>query len=445
MQNLIHHPILKIICTLFIATTCPLRLLQAQWFSQTAEVHENLVDIAMLDSTSAIAIGNRNAILRTTDSGSSWVNETIAISAAYYWNSVSFSDRLHGAIIGNHRLITTTDGGINWQLRSLPSSTQSFLSVMQFSYARIYAGTDSGWIYTTSDTGNTWLAEKASARPIRSLFFWRGLFVMGLPVYALTPNSLCSKMEFPPEAWHEMELQNFQGLGSEAFNGEFAYGGGPGYIVGVYGDLWAEPAIIRHLLDDTTWYNLPTGNMGEGQLNGVSAPSEKFAYVCGDNGRIFKSTNGGESWSALPAPTTKNLRAIYFFGEKHGFVVGDSGTILYTSNGGEIPISVKENKNVPAEFGLSQNYPNPFNPTTSIKYQLPGVGTQPSTRMAGKYFVSLRVYDMLGRSVATLVNEQKPSGIYSVQWNAEGLSSGIYFYRIQAGNFSETKKLILLR
>jgi hypothetical protein len=90
--------------------------------------------------------------------------------------------------------------------------------------------------------------------------------------------------------------------------------------------------------------------------------------------------------------------------------------------------------NTPAKFKLEQNYPNPFNPSTSISFSLGIYG-----------FTSLRVYDVLGREVAILVNEQKPAGTYTQQWNATALSSGVYFYRLQAGSLSETKKLLLLK
>jgi hypothetical protein len=90
--------------------------------------------------------------------------------------------------------------------------------------------------------------------------------------------------------------------------------------------------------------------------------------------------------------------------------------------------------NFPDEFSLSQNYPNPFNPSTTIKYSIPS-----------SEFVKLKVFDVLGNEVATLVNEEKPKGIYKVDFNGANLSSGIYFYTLQAGQFSETKKLILMK
>ena len=104
--------------------------------------------------------------------------------------------------------------------------------------------------------------------------------------------------------------------------------------------------------------------------------------------------------------------------------------------------------NIVQEFKLEQNYPNPFNPTTIIKYNIPAITEYNSILLN----VILKVYDVLGREVATLVNEQKPAGNYEVNFDASGLSSGIYFYRItihsdklQLGIFAETKKMILLR
>jgi hypothetical protein len=89
---------------------------------------------------------------------------------------------------------------------------------------------------------------------------------------------------------------------------------------------------------------------------------------------------------------------------------------------------------IPTEYSLKQNYPNPFNPTTQIRYSIVNGG-----------IVTLKVFDLLGREVATLVNEEKPAGTYQVEFNAKGLASGIYFYTLVSGNFAATKKLILLK
>lgn len=96
--------------------------------------------------------------------------------------------------------------------------------------------------------------------------------------------------------------------------------------------------------------------------------------------------------------------------------------------------SVQNINTIPYEYTLFQNYPNPFNPVTTIKYEMPNAG-----------IVTLKIFDILGREVTTLVNEQKQPGKYDVQWNASNNSSGLYFYRIQAGKFVETKKMVLLK
>jgi len=99
-----------------------------------------------------------------------------------------------------------------------------------------------------------------------------------------------------------------------------------------------------------------------------------------------------------------------------------------------IVVSVKERQSLPGEFSLSQNYPNPFNPTTMIRYDLPR-----------QSYVRIIIYDILGREVATLVNELQDAGYKSKQWSAEGVPSGVYFYSLQIANFSRMKKMILLK
>ena len=99
-------------------------------------------------------------------------------------------------------------------------------------------------------------------------------------------------------------------------------------------------------------------------------------------------------------------------------------------------VSVSDNKIIPNKFNLSQNNPNPFNPITNIHYTI-----------KDRQFVSLKVYDVLGREIATLVNEEKEPGIYRAEFNTKDyqLASGIYLYRIQSGKFVETKKMILMK
>ena len=104
---------------------------------------------------------------------------------------------------------------------------------------------------------------------------------------------------------------------------------------------------------------------------------------------------------------------------------------------------VKNNQTkIPKIFSLYQNYPNPFNPATTIKYSVPPVE---DANFASSTTVQLKVFDILGNEIATLVNEEKPAGTYSIRWNAENQPSGVYFYRLQAGSYTAVKKMMLLK
>lgn len=98
------------------------------------------------------------------------------------------------------------------------------------------------------------------------------------------------------------------------------------------------------------------------------------------------------------------------------------------------PTDVDNENSNPGNFALEQNFPNPFNPETNIKYSI-----------NSNQFVSLKVYDVLGNEIADLINEEKPAGVYEVKFNGNGLSSGIYFYKLQTGGLTETKKMILMK
>jgi hypothetical protein len=115
------------------------------------------------------------------------------------------------------------------------------------------------------------------------------------------------------------------------------------------------------------------------------------------------------------------------------------GTILKTTNGGGIIGINYFSQNVSKIYSLSQNYPNPFNPQTKIKFDIPANVKGQTTN------VKLVIYDLLGREVATLVNEELKPGSYEADWDGSNFSSGVYFYKIIAGDFFETKKMVLMK
>ena len=117
-----------------------------------------------------------------------------------------------------------------------------------------------------------------------------------------------------------------------------------------------------------------------------------------------------------------------------GGIGGESYVSILYNNSILTSIYEETGTQIPRVFDLQQNYPNPFNPSTTIQYSI-----------KENTLVSLKIYDILGREITTLINEVKTAGIYKVNFDASNLSSGVYFYKLTAGNFIETKKMILLR
>lgn len=155
------------------------------------------------------------------------------------------------------------------------------------------------------------------------------------------------------------------------------------------------------------------------------------------------SVNGGLSYQFFNNPYTFiNLNGIVF--PEKNYAIAKFNTGIYRLRLlNNAPVSIfGSNEYMPVKYFLSQNYPNPFNPVTRIRYEIPSTGDR-------SVYVSLKVYDILGNEIAVLVNENKQAGYYEVEFNGEsaagGLASGIYFYRLEAGSFKETKRMLLIK
>jgi len=161
---------------------------------------------------------------------------------------------------------------------------------------------------------------------------------------------------------------------------------------------------------------------------------------------MARSTNGGETFTNFVVSSTPFVPGGAFFGDYNG-ITAHAGKVrpIWTRMVGsqlsvwtaivDFPTDVENNiSNIPSKYELSQNYPNPFNPVTSIKFQLPEAG-----------FTALKVYDILGNEVAVLANEKRDAGSYEAHFNGDGLSSGVYYYKLTSGNFSDTKKMMMIK
>lgn len=200
--------------------------------------------------------------------------------------------------------------------------------------------------------------------------------------------------------------------------------------------------------DDGVFLSTDNGTSWNAVNNGLPMLSaDKSLAIIGDtvfvgildwNGGVYLSTDNGSNWNAINAGLTidneTNAYALSLgFSENNIFAGTRIG--IWRRPLTEIITGIDKSKeNMPAAFLLGQNYPNPFNPTTTINFSIPK-----------NSYVFLKIFNDLGKEVRTLVNGVKPSGNYQIEFDASTLPSGVYYYRLQCGDFAETKKLILLR
>lgn len=204
-----------------------------------------------------------------------------------------------------------------------------------------------------------------------------------------------------------------------------------GYAFSDLSDSIPDPHYKTHKTTDggSTWFQIPASlDSGYMQVTDAYFKNPNEGFVCGE--RLAHSTDGGLTWRTIPGVTGSCMS---WPDSLHGWIVGSGGSIFRTTTGGVTWIDDKS-ENRPTQYILAQNYPNPFNPKTTIEFAVPASG-----------FVSLKLYNLLGQEVAVLVQEEKSKGKYTATWVASDMASGVYFYRLQAGSFAVTKKLILLR
>ncbi len=181
-------------------------------------------------------------------------------------------------------------------------------------------------------------------------------------------------------------------------------------------------------------------------LQSVYFANSTTGYICGERGIVLKTTNSGVNWVSQNSAVYNKLSSVLFINENTGFLVGQYGTILKTTNGGN-PIGIqKPGTEIPEQFVLYQNYPNPFNPTTKIKFDIP---LSRGVSEGRGVFTKLVIYDILGREITTIVNEQLQPGTYEVEWDASNYPSGVYFYKLIVTDASTplsiSKKMVLLK
>lgn len=373
--------------------------------SWSDQVLDNCVLIGMefTDTSAGWLVGQtkgRNGIIyKTTDGGTSW-NYVDSSAAQSFHVAVRFIDDLHGWIGGFNDTASyvwrTVNGGSSWQV-----SIDTALDVNDLFFVDSLNGWDvgeNGKVYKSTDAGASWQAVFKARNPY-------------------SPSS--------PDGYSPLRRIQF----TDSSHG-FAVGG----LSGGETKLWTS--------DGGASWNVVDKTQGS-SLHGLWMTANDTGWTVGGANAgltIQKTNDGGQSWTSQQFPSNLGAFIIYFqdvafVSPNVGWIVGDSGVILKTTNGGNPITGIAENHyGPPSEFRLDQNYPNPFNPSTSITFSIPVESV-----------VSLEIFDALGRMVKTVVAGKLAPGIYTREWDASAFPSGMYFCRLSAGSFVQTRKLLLLR
>jgi len=330
-----------------------------------------------------------SGVFYSIDDGSMWMEANNGISNRYVWKLQIKGDNVFAGMDNGGGVYLSTNQGAMWQPVN-SGLTDSIIQSFTVYGENIFVGTHTGGVFLSTNNGTNWEAINTGLTnlDIKSLavdetYIYAGAAGSGVGENGVWRRAL-SEINIIPIP---VELSSFTASTSK-------------YSV---------------TLNWTTATEL--NNLGfEIQRLSIEDVWEKIVFVDG-----YGTTTEIHNYSYVDANLTP---AKYLYRLKQ---IDFDGQYEYSD---EIEVEV----NGPLTFALGQNYPNPFNPATKITYTLPQ-----------KNYVALKIYDVLGKEVATLVNEEKPTGIYEVEFNAAKLPSGIYFYRIQAGNFVETKKMVVMK
>ncbi len=441
------------------------------WSVGASNFSSQLNSVSYKTVDSAYAFGDNGIVLLTTDGGSTW-NE-ISSGVRSWFESMFFTDKNTGFVVGRGddgkaQILKTTNGGETWVINFEDFKSFTFNSIYFVDKDTGYAaGEFEGGFFKTTDGGNSW--NKSSLQGYQE--FKQILFTDANTGYAVGGYAAL-KTTNAGATWDTMNTNSASNISSVSFpSKDVGYIGGDGVIKTTNGgEDWAslslQPSfsIIASIffINENKGFCVYGGTVAKTTDGGntwdettlstlddfycVSFIDSSTGFIIGLNyygssSPIYKTTDGGDTWTLMNnAPTSNTLKSIFFTDTNTGYLAGYAGTILKTTNAGEITsVKISKRKSSPVDFMLYQNYPNPFNPTTKIKYSIPSVGTSLMK------FLQLKVYNILGREIATLVNKQQPPGNYEVEFDASKLSSGVYFYRLTTGSFVETKKMILLK
>ncbi len=395
----------------------------ATWTPANLHVTTPIVNSLSVDSRNLYATTDAG-IFRSIDGGGSWTTLNNGLTT-YVTSTFIASDTLLIAATANGPF-RSTDGGLNWMHvdTSLSYIPNAFAVIDTCFFAGVSANfVRSGGIYISTNSGRSWVLRSSSINVSAFAVISNGLGGTGL--FGGTYSGVFRSMD-NGASWVSLN-SGLTDISVDALisNDKNLYAGTTNGNVFLSTD------------EGVTWNSIGTSLP---RLPVRSLAANDNIIVAGTDDGAYGSTDRGITWIALnlgnwgdQAVQTVVIQDSLVFGALSGTPFIGSGVWRCLTS--KLVTGVDERNNrILSNFNLLQNFPNPFNPTTVITYQLP-MNT----------LVTLKVYDALGRLVRTLVNENQTAGTHSVTFNASNLSSGVYFYRLSAGNFVSTKKLMLIK
>ena len=392
-------------------------------------------DVYFVSPSRGWVVNGAGKIYRTTNGGASW--ETQLSLSSTYIRSVAFADSLHGwagTLVQARLLYATTDGGLNWnQVLNIPNPLPTGIcGLWTVEDSVVYgSGKYSGpaSVIKSTDLGATWTTLDMSAYAsalVDCYFFTRD---SGFVIGARGPGALTTDSLVVLATTDGGQSWSTRFLGTRA--GELGWKivfptPSTGYV-----SIEAFTGTSRYLLKTTDrgWSWIEEQFIDEYDAQGIGFATETKGWIGGWTGSTYETTDGGWSWHS--AVVGSLINSFHMLSDTLGYAVGRR---VYKFSSDSTTVAVLAPFTLPGQTTLEQNYPNPFNPETHFRFRLGIVG-----------IVSLRVYDILGRVVAEVMREAKPAGSYDIPWDASGLTSGVYYYRLRVGDFDMTRKLVLVR
>jgi photosystem II stability/assembly factor-like uncharacterized protein len=389
----------------------------AQWYSQSYNTMSKLSDVYFINENTGWVCGD-DMVLKTTNSGVNWQKTTL-IGAN---NSIWFLNTEKGFVASNNgKLYKTINGGANWESINLGITTNlNKIKFLNSNFGVVIGNKTKA--FKTIDGGLNW-ANISIGTDTLDVFD-----IEVLSENKFVASGIESMLWFTDDGGQEWHAHSM-GMPNPLFAIDFI-NENTGMVSGCCGML------MRTTNGGVNWSQEIYLTPGY-SVHSLKYLSPNKIFIAADAGYIFRTSNNGTNWDSLAAPNGNDLYGMSFVNENTGWLVGIWGTIYKTTNGGGQGFAIGINQissEIPGKFSLSQNYPNPFNPVTNIKFEISQSG-----------FYEMKIFDVSGKLVETLVNQNFSAGVYEVNWNANNFSSGVYYYTLRSDNFSETKRMVLLK